>query len=424
MILLVTFLFASIFFSIGVFAQPEPNYNEEAIEPYVLPELLTLSNGEKIHTAEDWELKRRPEILDFYKNEVYGYHPETILQRTSVKVVEESDSALNGHAIRKQIAIIYESNGIQLTINVLIYLPNDVTFPPVFVGYNFYGNQSVINDPNIVLTDSWVQNNADSSITEHRVTEDSRGKRSHRWPIEKIIGEGFGIATIYYGDVDPDRNDFTDGIHPFFYEDGQEKPSNHEWGSISAWAWGLSTVLDFLKADELLHDSSFILFGHSRLGKTSLWAGALDTRFDMVISNDSGCGGAAIFRRKYGETAAIINQSFPHWFNKNFKKYSHNENALPVDQHMLIALIAPRPVYIASAEDDRWADPKGEYLGGYYASPVYELYGKTGLTNSVMPATNEPIHHTIGYHIRTGGHDVTEYDWEQFISFARKHLND
>lgn len=416
-------IFIGIFFNLSLFAQSEVNFDENAIDPYVLPELFTLSNGQKILSVEGWEKKKRKEILELFEREMYGKLPRMELNPASVEIKEQNDSALNGKAIRKQIALIFSKEDKKLIVNILMYLPRDVKFPPVFVGYNFKGNQSIIDDPNIILTDSWMSNSADFGIIENRATEQSRGKRNNRWPIEKIISGGFAVATVYYGDIDPDRNDFSDGIHPFFYEEGQEEPKNDEWGSISAWAWGLSRVLDCLKEDSLMINSKFILFGHSRLGKTSLWAGALDSRFDMVISNDSGSGGAAISRRNYGETVEIINNSFPHWFSKNFKKYSSKVDSLPIDQHMLIALIAPRPVYIASAQDDNWADPKGEYLAGYHATPIFELYGKEGLTNPEPPETNMPIHNTIGYHVRTGGHDVKEYDWEQFMKFAKKHLS-
>jgi hypothetical protein len=415
-------LTSCVFLQISVFAQPEVNYNEDAIEPYVLPEFGISDNGQKVLSTDTWEKTRRAEILNLFKTEVYGIIPDSPLNPPDVITLEQSDAALDNKAIRKQIALVFNNRDRELIVNILLYLPKNTPSPPIFIGYNFYGNHTTVDDDDVILTSAWLPNNEFLGVNNNQATEESRGKRSSRWPMKKIISEGFGVATIYYGDVDPDKNDFTDGIHALFYEEGQQRPEDEQWGAISAWAWGYSKVLDYLKQDDLSRNSRFILFGHSRLGKTSLWAGALDERFDMVISNDSGCGGAALFRRKYGETAAIINENFPHWFNQNFKKYSHNESSLPIDQHMLIALIAPRPVYIASAEDDQWADPKGEYLSGHHASEVYELYGMTGLPDPAMPAISEPIHNTIGYHIRPGKHDVTDYDWEQFMLFARKHL--
>ncbi len=402
-------------------AQEDIIYNEAKVPEYKLPDPLVMQNGNQVEHVEDWINLRRPEILKLFQQEIYGQVPTPLLM-TDFKILERSDIALEQKAIRKQVKLTLELQGKTLDIHILIYLPKDIENPHIFLGYNFYGNQTIIDDQAILITDAWVKDSEAIGTSNNQASEDSRGKRHHRWPVESIIDNGFGLATIYYGDIDPDKNDFSDGAHALLYQSGQTKPASHEWGAISAWAWGLSRAMDYLQVDAEHTESKVIVMGHSRLGKTSLWAGALDERFDLVISNNSGSGGAALFRRTYGETAEVLNTNFPHWFCDNFKAYSNNENSLPIDQHMLIALIAPRPVYIASAQEDRWADPKGEYLSGYHAGPVYQLFGKDVLSNPNPPPANAPRHTSIGYHIRDGGHDVKDYDWQQFIKFAKKHL--
>ncbi|MGB5554423.1 MAG: acetylxylan esterase [Flavobacteriaceae bacterium] len=401
------------------YSQFEPNYDESKVPDFKVPDPLTAFNGEPILDANTWLNTRRPELLAFFEKEVYGTIPGT-LDDISFAVMEENDNALQGTAKRKQVEITLTKNNRSLKFNVLLYTPKAIKKAPVFIGYNFYGNQTITSDPEVFITSAWNMNNEAFGIIDHKATEQSRGVRTHRWAIDKIIEGGFGLATIYYGEVDPDKNDFSDGLHALFYKEGQMKPENEAWGSIAAWSFALSRALDYLETNPEIDASKVIVFGHSRLGKASLWAGATDTRFAGVISNDSGCGGAALSKRKFGETVGRINESFPHWFNANFKKYNENEEALPVDQHQLLALIAPRPLYVASAQEDEWADPKGEFLSAHYATQVYQLFNKDGVSTADMPEVNSPIQNTLAYHIRTGKHDVTDYDWEQYIAWAKK----
>ncbi len=419
-------LFIFVFFSISanLFAQsPKVNYDENLVPHFVLPDPLLFDNGEKVKNTADWN-KRRQELLSLFGNEMFGLTPSgklAVLFET--KSVDEN--ALHGKATRKEVLAWFTPDKKGPSMTILIYLPKMIKTPvPLFFGMNFNGNHAIQSDTGITLAQSWVENDEELGIDEHKATEGSRGSEQSRWPVERIIDRGFGVATVYYGDLDPDFDDgFHNGIQPLFYEKGQKTPKANEWGSIGAWAWGCSRAMDYFETDKAINQQQVILMGHSRLGKTALWAGAQDERFAMVISNNSGCGGAALSKRCFGETLSTINTVFPHWFCENFKKYNNKEAALPFDQHMLLALIAPRPLYVTSAEDDLWADPQGEFLSAMHASAVYTLLGKVGLPANSRPQTNEPIMGSIGYHIRSGKHDVTNFDWDRFMDFADKHFS-
>jgi len=420
----ITFWFLFVLIIRIVNAQEIQNHDESKVPPYVLPELLTCSDGKTINTTNEWEKYRRPEILEIFENEVYGEIPQG---KYSIEVVtvDESKTALNSLAHRKQVQInIINEKGI-ININVLLYMPASLIGPfPVFLGYNFTGNHAINADPEIVLSDKWILIKRKFGTTSHVASPQTRGNLSSQWPIEKIISRGYGLVTAYYGDIDPDFDDgFQNGVHPMFYNDSQVYPDSNQWGSISAWAWGISRIIDYLYNVADIDKEKICVIGHSRLGKTALWAAAKDQRIAMVISNNSGCGGAALSRRIFGETVAQINTSYPNWFCDNFTKYNNKEQNLPVDQHMLLALVAPRLLYVASASDDFDADPRGEFLSAKEAEKVYTLYGKKGIATEVMPGVNEPyISGSIGYHIRQGVHDITDYDWQQYLDFADLHL--
>jgi hypothetical protein len=414
----------ALLFTGALAAQPKGfNYDESKVPEYTLPDPLVLANGEPVKDARTWNNHRRPEILELFTTQVYGRSPGRPAGMT-FKEFDRDEKALDGKAIRKQITVHFSGDEKGPSMDILVYLPRSQMGPvPIFVGLNFGGNQTVQLDPGIKLSPQWVRNRPESGVVNNRANESSRGAAASRWPVEMILAHGYGLATIYCGDLDPDFEDeFKNGVHSLSYKDGQSKPEPDEWGSIAAWAWGLSRAVDYFETDAEIDHERVSLLGHSRLGKTALWAGARDTRFALVISNESGCGGAALSRRRFGETVQRINTSFPHWFCDNFQKYNEKEAALPLDQHMLIALIAPRPIYVASAEGDQWSDPRGEFLGAKHADPVYRLLGTAGLGAERMPAVNQPVGETIRYHNRTGKHDVTGFDWEQYLRFADKHL--
>lgn len=402
-------------------AQEGFNYEEAQVGSYVLPPLLQTPQGKTITSVRQWERSRRPALLQLFADEVYGKMPGKA-KGQHYRVTEEDPQALGGKAIRKQVTIYFTADEAGPSMAVLLYLPKGQKGPvPVFAGLNFKGNHTVHPDPGIAVTTRWVGNDKSVNITGNRSNEAARGLQAGRWAVEEVIARGYGVATAYYGDLEPDHPaGWQTGIRSQLQAALQTQPA--EWGAIGAWAWGMSRMMDYLETDPAIRAQQVVLHGHSRIGKAALWAGANDKRFAAIISNESGEGGAALARRWYGETTTRLNTSFPHWFSPNFKKYNEKPAALPVDQHMLLALIAPRPLYVASAEEDRWSDPKGEFLSAREAEPVYHLYRKKGLGLAAMPGINEPVGETVHYHNRSGKHDVTAYDWQQYLAFADKHL--
>ncbi len=385
---------------------------EEDVPPYQLPELLVSESGKTIANKQDWEKIRKPELLAIFEREMFGAYPAVIPIKVEFIPGAADRSALGGLATRKEVVIRFSNGERNYEASMLIYLPNAAKKPaPVFMGLNFPGNHTVDADPGITMGKG-----IDGKVA-------PRGAQSGRWQVEELIKNGYGLVTACYTDLEPDRvGGLHEGFRSLMYSKEQE-PTAGEWGALAAWGWVLSRMMDYAVTDPAIDAKKVALIGHSRLGKAALWAGVTDPRFAIVISNNSGCGGAALSKRIFGETVGVINKAFPHWFCGNYKNYSNQEAKMPFDQHQLLALIAPRPLYVASAAEDLWADPVGEQLSAFYASPVYALYKLKGLTEKGQPEVNQPVMNRVGYHVRSGVHDVTLYDWQQYIAFAGLHFN-
>jgi hypothetical protein len=366
------------------------NYREDRVPAFTLPDLFTSNDGVKITSADLWTKIRRPEILEMFRKNVYGRVPETTYKE-EFKVINLYTHAMGGTATQKQVEIIIVKNSESLTIHLTLFTPNDIRQPV----------------PAFLLIDNWT---TDASVPSWKINGEF-------WPVNEALKRGYGMAVFSSSDLDPDNFDnFKNGIHGLL--DKNPRPDD-AWGTLAAWAWGASRCMDYLAGDKNIAPDKVAIVGHSRGGKTALWAGAEDTRFAMVVSNESGAGGAALARRRFGETVERLNAVFPHWFCSNYKKYSNKEDSLPVDMHMLLALIAPRSLYIDCADEDLWGDPHGSYLSLYNAIPVYNLLGRNSEIPESMPALNKQvISGRVGFHIRDGAHNLLMRDWNRFMDFA------
>lgn len=364
-----------------------------------LPDPLVMLNGERVNTVEEWIEKRRPEVLELFRRYVYGRVPIDRPQKLRFTILEQVDNPLKATAFCKQVEITFEGPGGAGCIHLLLFTPKSASSPrPCFLLINNRGRETL--DP-----------------------EDFQS--TPFWPVERILARGYATAAFDVSDVDPDEDDdFHNGVHGIF--DPPTRPRAEDaWGTISAWAWGASRAMDYLETDPLLAHDRIAVIGHSRGGKTALWCGAQDERFALAISNESGCTGAALARGTTGETIRQINTAFPHWFCRAYRQFNDDPEHLLVDQHLLLALMAPRRVYVASAQEDAWADPQNEFLACVYAEPVYQLFGLPGLGIRQMPPVHTPQHSGyIGYHLRAGSHDLIEKDWDYFMDYTDAHWNE
>lgn len=392
------------------------NTDESLVGSYVLPDPLVCLDGTRVKDAKTWNAKRRPEILELAEEHQYGRMPGRPKDMT-FEVFDKGTAALNGKAVRKQVTIYFSANKAGPKADLLIYLPAAAAKPaPVLLNLSFSPNVMTVSDPGVRAGEMWGKD-------KKRIPVPAGSPGMGRTNVEQFLDRGFGFATMYYGDIDPDFDGgATLGVRGLYLKPGQAEPGPDEWGAISAWAWGMSRAMDYLERDPGVDARRVAIFGVSRLGKTVVWAGAHDTRFALVIASASGEGGAALSRRDYGETVKNLNANFPYQFCANYRKYGDRVDDLPIDSHMLLALIAPRPVLLQTGDGDKWSDPKGEFLAAVAAEPVYRLLGRRGLGTDEWPPAGTPLLSDIGYFMHAGGHGPLPSDYAVFLDFMDTHL--
>jgi len=402
----------------------QPNEDEAAVPAFTLPQVLAGPDGRPVTTSEAWQATARPHQFSLLEKFVYGRRLPAV-PVSVIGALERADVELSGgvKARRLQARLRLGVGELAPTTDVLLYLPRLPQAAPVFLNLNFKGNQAETDDPAVHLCRAWLPDDAKGGIVDNRATAAARGTQARRWPVSGLVQAGFGMATACYGDVFPDRPDgrAASALASLGRPVEGDLPAD-EPGAIGTWAWQLSRIMDWLVTLPEVDPKRVAVVGHSRNGKAALWAGACDERFAMVVSNESGCGGAALERRQFGERIADITTRFPHWFCPAFATYAGRESELPVDAHVTLAMTAPRPLAVASAVEDRWADPRGEFLAAVAASPVWNLFGREGIGAREYPPVGQAVGDWVVYHVRAGKHDLLAEDWEQFARLASRKL--
>jgi hypothetical protein len=392
-----------------------PDVSELSSQPD-LPDPLKMMNGESVTTKDDWVARRRPELKALFRHYMYGEMPPAPA-KVAATVERVDRNYVGGKATKKEVTLAFGPPDTP-KIHLLLVVPNGRKGPaPAFVGLNFNGNHTVVNDPTVPLPTGWVMRTKDN-----RASEADRGSQVDVWAIDEVIGRGYALATFYCGDVAPDHPGRADGVFPHYRKPGVSGHTPTEWGAVAAWAWGLQRAVDYLVTDKDIDTSRIAVVGHSRLGKAAIVAAAFDERIALAIPHQAGCGGTAPSRGKVGESVKQINDRFPHWFDDEFKRFNDHVDRLPFDQHCLVALVAPRPVLFTNAVEDTWANPEGQFQVLQAAVPVYRLLGAGGLDADRMPPIGKLIDSTLGYHIRPGKHSMGREDWKVFLEYADKHL--